>query len=148
MTKADFERQAEQVAAILENQRLAAISQAEDMGLVFEDNQGKTHYLSGALAKRQKITPEQITELKRLHIEMADTKHLMKEVKDPATLKNLVQMVEDLEFEMQDNWNFDRDAAFHTHWLDCPGCTCPKMDNRDPMYHGRRITVGGCPLHG
>ena len=59
-----------------------------------------------------------------------------------------VQFIEDCEFTLQGLWKFTRDANFHTWWLRTKGCTCPRMDNTDPMYFGAgKITVSDCPHH-
>ena len=59
-----------------------------------------------------------------------------------------VQFIEDCEFTLQGLWKFTRDANFHTWWLRTKGCTCPRMDNTDPMYFGAgKITVSDCPWH-
>ena len=59
-----------------------------------------------------------------------------------------VQFIEDCEFTLQGLWKFTRDANFHTWWLRTKGCTCPRMDNTDPMFFGSgKITVSDCPWH-
>lgn len=59
-----------------------------------------------------------------------------------------VQFIEDCEFTLQGLWKFTRDANFHTWWLRTKGCTCPRMDNTDPMFFGAgKITVSDCPWH-
>ena len=59
------------------------------------------------------------------------------------------EYLEKLEFDMQDCWGFERDANKHTWWLQPKSCTCPKLDNTDPMFYGRgKIKVEDCPVHG
>lgn len=66
----------------------------------------------------------------------------------PERYEDPVQVIEDLEFSLQGLWKFPRDSKYHTHWNEIKGCTCPIMDNRDPMYFGRgKITVSDCPWH-
>lgn len=73
---------------------------------------------------------------------------LLREIKEsPERYSDPVQAIEDFEFALQAVWKFERDVSYHTHWLDIKGCTCPKMDNKDPMFFGRRIITGGCPWH-
>jgi hypothetical protein len=67
---------------------------------------------------------------------------------NPERHANPVQFIEDCEFTLQGLWKFTRDANFHTWWLKTKGCTCPRMDNTDPMYFGGgKITVSDCPWH-
>jgi len=131
----------------LEMEQEARQHAAEAMNLVFVDNQGAKHYLSAAMVKKQKVSSEQIEQLKQLHIQLNDT---LKEATNPnVNLSEIQQRVQEIEFKMQDAWNYERDANFHTHWKRIPGCVCPKMDNDDPAYFGRgKIIIGNCPIHG
>ena len=78
---------------------------------------------------------------------------LLSEIKDkPGTFirENVdpVQLIEDIEFALQGVWKFVRNGNFHLHWLDIKGCTCPKMDNKDPLYYGAgKIIMSDCPWH-
>lgn len=77
-----------------------------------------------------------------LHAQMLDIKTNPERYSDP------VQLIEDIEFTLQGIWKFPRDAKYHTHWLEIKGCTCPKMDNKDPFYYGNgKITISDCPWH-
>lgn len=58
-----------------------------------------------------------------------------------------VQFMEDIEHTLQGLWKFTRDRDFHTHWIDLPGCTCPKLDNQDLMGAPYRIVNASCPHH-
>ena len=62
-------------------------------------------------------------------------------------LKMLAAVFDALEFEQQELWNFPRDANFH-HWFEFPGCTCPKMDNKEALGTNRRIIFEDCPIYG
>lgn len=66
---------------------------------------------------------------------------------DIRQLRSLAYSVECIEYELQGYWHFKQDRDFHTFWFKMPHCSCPKMDNADSMYFGRRITVQGCPFH-
>ena len=55
--------------------------------------------------------------------------------------------MENLEFELQKNWNFPQDKLFHTWWNKFSGCTCPKMDNAE-RFGFEKIIVTDCPFHG
>ena len=78
---------------------------------------------------------------------------LLREIKDSPetfTRENVdpAQLIEDIEFSLHGVWKFVRNSAYHSHWLDIKGCTCPKMDNKDPFYYGGgKIIVSDCPWH-
>lgn len=69
------------------------------------------------------------------------------EIGNNKALKMLANMFESLEFEQQTLWKFDRNKNFH-YWFDIPGCSCPKMDNRDRIGTEHRIMIDTCPIHG
>lgn len=66
---------------------------------------------------------------------------------DGDELRALARFVEGLEFELQTLWGFEQDKNFHTWWFKVPHCRCPKIDNADSMYFGRRIITESCPIH-
>lgn len=105
--------------------------------------------LNERLAKKQGVTDEQLTQLRLLHEVKHEVFRLMTLTSDPEQLKNGANLVEQLEFALQRNWNFPEDRGMH-EWYDVPGCTCPKMDNADNRYPGSemRIHMMDCPIHG
>jgi len=145
-------KQLEDVLWMVENQRKATQSLAEDQGLVFTDNQGKAHYLSPTMVREKDLSPETIQKIKDLHCLLGDFFEEVKKIDlgaDKIKTRNLMDLIEDTEFELQEAWGFPKDARFHTHWLRIPGCSCAKMDNLDIAYRGRgKIINGGCPIHG
>lgn len=58
-----------------------------------------------------------------------------------------VQIVEDIEYTLQQIWGFGRDSDFHTHWIGLKDCTCPQIDNGDLFGAPWRITSADCPWH-
>jgi hypothetical protein len=106
--------------------------------------------LNGSLARRQKVTDEQLEALKLSHqlrwmlFEAARDDSVKSQ---PLKLKLLAAMFEALEFEQQELWNFPRDAKFH-RWFEFPGCICPKMDNAERVGSGSGIINCDCPIHG
>lgn len=113
------------------------------------DGNKMTGYLNERLAFRQNITDEQLAKLKELHIVKDFVFGLMEKTDDPVQLKAGADLVEQLEFALQRNWNFDEDAGMH-EWYNVPGCLCPKLDNMDSRYPGstHRIHTQDCPIHG
>lgn len=65
------------------------------------------------------------------------------------TIRQANNVLQDLEYRLQDLWGFNKDSNYHTWWLECRTCTCPKADNKDPLYYGHgKIINQDCPVHG
>ena len=68
------------------------------------------------LALQQKVTPSQHAELNILHSIMDAVIARSNSPASTVTVKDALEMVEWLEFQMQQRWNFTLDARRHTHW--------------------------------
>ena len=94
-----------------------------------------------------KVTYKQIYELDKLYEELG----ILLE-SNPTTTKShrtVVENITELEFKLQDNWNFPRNIAFHTYTMELNGCLCPKMDNAERVgFTETRIITESCPWHG
>ncbi len=105
--------------------------------------------LNERLLEQQKVTPEQEARLYEIY---KDMQNLFDEANNDVNLdKNgghYAEILEELEFALQDNWNFPRDATRHKYWFTFKKCTCPKMDNRELWGVDRRIISADCPFHG
>ena len=104
--------------------------------------------LNAGLAVRQGVSDEALAALVTSH----QLKHMLfeaaeKSLDQPLKLKLLAALFQALEFEQQALWNFPRDANFHFFWA-FPGCTCPKIDNRERWGTGMAIRSDACPIHG
>ena len=64
------------------------------------------------------------------------------------THKEVVDVIQAMEYTIQLFWKFPLTAEKHSYWYQVAGCKCPKMDNSDPMYSGRRIINMACEFHG
>jgi len=108
--------------------------------------------LNENLIKLQKLSVSDVQELERLHDQRERMFDTMKKL-DPtdseqkATLILLSELLESLEYNMQRKWKFEQDSKFHSWWYQVPHCSCPKLDNADPIYPGRIINQS-CPIHG
>lgn len=71
----------------------------------------------------------------------------MRRTEDKTTLQALAKVIESIDFELQDLWGFQRDKRFHK-WYDLPGCTCPKLDNKDRTGTDFGVIDPNCPHHG
>jgi hypothetical protein len=72
---------------------------------------------------------------------------------DVARLRELAELVDQMEFCQQELWGFDSDPHFHD-WTRVPGCTCTK-DANNPYRRANagildypRQVEGDCPIHG
>ena len=102
--------------------------------------------LNPTLIEKQKLSPKDIDLLESLHFEMNNLKNLsLEEISD---IDEYITQIENLEYDMQEAWKFDRDSTYHTHWFTDPKCTCPKLDNYDLQGIDRKIISLKCPLHG
>jgi hypothetical protein len=70
----------------------------------------------------------------------------IKEEDDNEILMEYASWVRDVEFTLQELWNFEKNVNFHRFW-DTPNCRCPKMDNNDHYPHGHYYISGDCALH-
>lgn len=109
----------------------------------------KTHkyYINKKLCDMQKLSEDNIRGIVQKHIQKLMMFEQMEETDDPNKLKELAQIVNDIEFDLQELWGFALDENFH-EWYLVPKCTCPKLDNIDRRGTKYRIFSGDCPIHG
>ena len=105
------------------------------------------YYLSKSIALRNNITLEQLEKLKQLHVRKLELFEQMAQETDRVILRKMAAEFEQIEFKMQENWNFPQDRNMH-EWYTAPQCTCPKMDNRDNRGTKYRTINLSCPVHG
>lgn len=98
--------------------------------------------LNNSLLIQQGVTEEQEKRLVALHNEL----HTVLE--NPFIYDDPVKLVEEIEYDLQENWNFNLDKNKHSHWYRLKGCTCPKLDNKSYWGTKYRITDPDCMWHG
>lgn len=103
--------------------------------------------LNERLAIRQKVTPEQLEQLKETHVIVYHLKEAAKKTTDPVKLRRLAAEFDEIETEQQLLWNFEPDPNFH-RFFDFPGCTCPKIDNAERLGTPYKVINNSCPIHG
>ena len=99
------------------------------------------------MAEEKGLSDETIAKIVSRHVEKLRVYEKMKKAEDNSTLRFLAAMVKEIEFELQDLWGFDRDETFH-EWYLVPGCTCPKIVNRERRGTKYQIYSNDCPIHG
>ena len=103
--------------------------------------------LNHILVEKQNLNDEQVEALKLSHELKYRLLNIAKEnIKDPYKLKMLSGIVDALESEQQKLWNFEVDPNYH-QWFNFPGCSCPKMDNKERIGTLHRIISEDCPIH-
>lgn len=104
--------------------------------------------LNARLAIKQNLDFDDIQKIKGVHIKLLELFDEIKNEQDPVKLKELASQIEDIEYELQDAWKFERDSRFHSWWFQAPKCECPYLDNLDLIGSGQRIISAHCPLFG
>jgi len=62
--------------------------------------------------------------------------------------KDLISVVELIEFNLQEALGFPKNRNYHKYWKYLKGCTCPKLDNKELFGTDYRIYLANCPWHG
>jgi plasmid maintenance system killer protein len=111
------------------------------------ENGRRITILNGNLAVRQKVTPKELEALKTSHVLKDRIFTLARNTDNMFALRMLANVFETLEYEQQRLWHFPLNKDFHL-FFEFPGCTCPKMDNREMLGFDRSVMDSGCPVHG
>lgn len=99
------------------------------------------------LAIQKNLSLEQISVIENLHVLRDKLFNVMQNETDIDKLKDMDKQCTDIEFKLQDAWNFDENSNYHKFWYR-PHCTCPKIDNDDAYPTGYYVRNNNCPLHG
>lgn len=115
-----------------------------DVYSVFYNND-YAYTLSKSLLDKQNAwgNLEKIIEAHQLKLCIYD---LLYYTSDRKMLKSLALDLQEVEFELQALWGFEKDVKFHRFW-EYPKCECPRLDNMDAYPHLQYIN-NNCPLHG
>lgn len=106
--------------------------------------------LNRMLIAKQNLTRRDIAKIKKLHKKKNKLFSMVKYWLKKGELGKVVQSgktIKEIEFAMQEAWNFDKNENKHSHWVYNPACTCPKMDNLDPI-NLYPILISSCIVHG
>jgi len=97
---------------------------------------------------REDITPEQKIELRRIYIEIENLlEKVDKDINLPNNVKKHIVEMRDLEFQLQENWNHDKNELTHVFWCLFDRCTCSEDENI--MSLGiKKIFNPSCIFHG
>lgn len=101
--------------------------------------------LNTALLEKQNIGGEGEDAIGQLHSIMDNVLSTPEVFGSP---KEVVAIIESLEYAMQALWKFDRNSAWHTHRWRVNGCSCPSMDNIERSGTPYKYISTTCPFHG
>ena len=109
--------------------------------------------LNKSLLKSQNVSKKQKKHIISLHKLMNQTFKAAKKLEKNNLLdfkrgKEISNTIKDIEFRLQEQWNFKQDDKYHTYQNKIPGCKCPILDNIDMMGTGIRWTNINCKFHG
>lgn len=102
-------------------------------------------YLNQALVKKQNVSEETQEAIKLITVRLRQVLERPSHYSDDPEV--VVSIIEGMEYTLQNLWNFPMDNNYHRYWHRVKGCTCPSMDNDDPIYFGDKIIREGCPYH-
>ena len=120
-----------------------------DFPMMFPDNfyydhNGIRNVLNWKLAQYNKCSSDDMWNIILLHhhrIEVMDKFHC---IWQPNQLQELVQELEDIEYDLQFFWHLPMDFNYHTFWSKVEGCTC--VHSLIPRAETRIISKN-CELH-
>ena len=117
-----------------------------DQDLMVKYKDKEMHVMNKGLLDSQNCWGN-LKKIKELHIKRYELYDKINSEVDSKKLEMLGKDSTELEFQLQELWNFKRDINFHRFW-DLPKCRCPKLDNDDTYPFGFYVVSGDCPLHG
>lgn len=103
-------------------------------------------YLNESLIRQQALTPEKVEKIKKLHLKKWEIFEEMENETSKELLKSYAQLVETIEYELQNLWGFSKDKNFH-EWYKVPHCKCPKVDNEERKGTPYRVISQYCLIH-
>jgi len=105
--------------------------------------------LNQDLIKQQNISKKQQQRLMKLYKELEEFFAYVRDLTEDEAKKlgyALTITLKDIEFQLQENWNFEQNALYHTWWDKIPKCSCPKLDNKE-RFGVEKIINCGCIIH-
>lgn len=97
--------------------------------------------LNKHLLKKQNIDKETEEELLATHEALYEIKQ------NPENYDNVFELVQDLEYRLQELWGFPKDSKYHIHQFEIKTCACPWIDNLERAGSGMFIYNAECPIH-
>lgn len=100
--------------------------------------------LNEELLKKMKVSDEKADQLEDVYAKLSHV------ISSPDGYVDPVEYIQEIEYKLQTLWGFHQDHKYHRYWKAIKGCSCPYMDNEDPLTFGtgRRIINNDCKWHG
>lgn len=101
------------------------------------------------LPSKNKKNIKKLHECAKLVVEIIDIiNEKWGEEDNSSVMRSLNNILQNIEFALQEQWGFEKDPNYHTWWLKPKSCKCPKLDNTDIAYFGSgKIINLDCPVH-
>ena len=110
-------------------------------------NQPKTESLfNESLANQRGLTDAHKSLLQEAYVHLEGV--LARPEMFAETPSRAVEIVEGLEYHIQQLWDFDPDRTKHRYWCRLKFCSCPTLDNDELFGTGMRRINYSCPYHG
>ena len=97
--------------------------------------------LNKRLLEQQGIGVEGEERILELHRQLDDV------LKYPESYENPVDKIEQLEYDLQEAWGFEKDRDMHSYWHRIKFCNCGSCDNLERRGTPYRVISGSCPWH-
>ena len=82
------------------------------------------------------------------HVEQIEIIHAKLDRLLQHPTENVVEEIQQLEYQLQALWKFPTNSDYHTHWYKIHDCSCPNMDNYDLAGLDKRWINSKCKYHG
>jgi len=105
-------------------------------------------YLSPNWALKQNLNIEDLDKIVLLHNKLYDLFDEIELCEEKHLFSIYAKKVQEIEFELQDAWKFERDATKHIWWYQIPHCECNTIDNQELWGIDQIIVNKNCPIHG
>jgi hypothetical protein len=104
------------------------------------------YYLNSALIKTNNVNEEQIVKIKELHVKKLEVFDKMAVENSVRLLRGYAFLIEQIESELQESWNFPVNVNFH-EWYLVPQCSCNKNDNQLFRGTNKKMINSFCKVH-
>jgi len=105
--------------------------------------------LNDTLVAKQGLSDEQKQKLHILYKQLDDIFEYCASTPEDSLAEigeSITETIKNIEFQLQEAWNFDKDPLKHAWWNKAPKCKCPKLDNDERFGFGKYINCT-CPIH-
>ena len=106
-----------------------------------------TTELNLKLIQSNDLTKQQIDNILEIHKERMELFSRQSEFDNRIKLNRFNDLVEKMEFALQEEWGFKLDKNYHTWWFQVPNCSCSHHINISTFGKPERFVNDCCPIH-